>query len=111
MEALACSPADVLQEAVAPLLPKGVNLVLSQYWEGEVELETLTARPQSRGKGSMAMQHLVRLADEQQVNLMLCVAGKPGSKKYDRLVEFYQRFGFEVGAQEETMRRPAQALK
>lgn len=107
MAAPECTPAKRLQDALAPLLPKGVTLVVSQYWEEEVELENLAARPKRRGKGSEAMRHLVRLADEQDVNLMLCVAGKPGSKKYGRLVEFYRRFGFEVGAQEETMRRPA----
>lgn len=105
--------AERLQAHYDALGLRGVTLRLSQYWQdetgGEVELENLEARPRGKGRGTLAMQHLVRLADLNRVNLMLIVAGRPGTVQHSRLVRFYERFGFEMsgGCDDDIMRRTA----
>ena len=85
---------------------EGVSVSLEDYTPNEVEVVDITARPKGRGLGTQAMTRLVGAADELGVDLMLLPVGNPGDKKHERLVEFYERFGFSSDEQG-VMRRPA----
>ena len=84
----------------------GVSVSLEDYTPSEVELADITARPKGRGLGTKAMARLVGAADELGIDLMLLPVGNPGDKKHERLVEFYERFGFSSD-DEGVMRRGA----
>lgn len=83
----------------------GLTLMLEDYSEEEVELSNFEANPQGKGIGTAGMDRLVSLADKMRINLMLIVAGRPGSRKHERLERFYQRFGFEISSSNDIMRR------
>ena len=85
---------------------EGVSVSLEDYTPSEVEVADITARHKGRGLGTQAMTRLVGAADELGIDLMLLPVGSPGDKKHERLVEFYERFGFSSD-DEGVMRRGA----
>ena len=91
---------DQLQNMVGQ--SDGVNLVLDDYTDSEVELVNIESVTKNRGDGSRAMEKLTSSADKLNINLMLIPAGDQA--KRDRLESFYARFGFENDG--DVMRRP-----
>ena len=83
----------------------GVDIKLEDYTDDEVELVNIEADVKGEGKGSAAMTRLVGLASEMSIPLVLIPAGIPGEEHWERLIEFYSRFGFEESG--EMMRRSA----
>jgi len=73
----------------------GVRVNFEDYDENEIELADIEAAEQGQGAGTAAMTRIIELADWFGVNIMLVPAGdNTSSEKYQRLHEFYSRFGF-----------------
>lgn len=101
--------AEKLGQAYGEAPVPGLTLLLANYAGIDVELASLKANPKNVGQGTAGMQRLTTLADVLGINLMLVVGGLPGTEKFDRLVNFYQRFGFTLDSSDDIMRREKQA--
>lgn len=100
------SNAKRLLDAYSQGAPQGIAVHLEDYTEDEVELVSIEAAVKNRGTGTQAMSHLCDCADRLGINLFL-IPSAHGTAKFNRLVAFYERFGFELDG-EDTMRREAQ---
>lgn len=101
------SLATTLEAQFHQLPISGLTVVLEDYdiSTRQVELVNIEASPRNCGAGTAAMQRLTGLADNNQITLMLILAGEPTSDKRGRLAQFYDRFGFEEQECGEIMRR------
>lgn len=69
----------------------GVNAVLEAHGPNEIQISWLERTRGARGSGGKYLAALVQLADKHRIKIMLMVwLGEP------RLIDLYQRFGFEV---------------
>jgi GNAT superfamily N-acetyltransferase len=105
------SLAERLEQAYEEVPVPGLILHLADYSDSEVELVNFEAKQKNRGCGTAGMERLVSLADNLGIDLMLIVGGEPGAWKHDRLVDFYQRFGFEISSCEDILRRSARCSR
>jgi hypothetical protein len=72
--------------------------------DGAVELLSLSVDKKNLGLEAAAVSNLTELADELGVDLTLIVPGRAGRPKFNELVAFYTRFGFELGADDRMCR-------
>jgi GNAT superfamily N-acetyltransferase len=65
------------------------------YDEIVIMLILIDERSREQGTGTAAMRRLCSLADRHQVDMSLAVDDTLGATSEERLVAFYERFGFE----------------
>lgn len=87
-----------------------VEIEFENYTDKEVEISNLKSIKRNQGSGTAAMNKVIKIAEKNSINLMVIPCGEPGTRKHNRLVEFYERFGFGQDS-ENVMRRRARNFR
>jgi hypothetical protein len=85
------SALDVIHSAQALTQRHGVKASITANGPNEIDLTWIERTTGTKGSGASFMADLIRLADQNDVRIMLSVwKGEP------KLIELYKRFGFQM---------------
>lgn len=100
-----CINANIFKEFYMKNPVEGVSIQFEDEdgWKGCIEISDITAKPKGMGLGTKAMKRIIDIADKTGIVLKVMPAGNPGSTKFERLREWYERLGFSGNDLCETM--------